>query len=193
MRYVMEKTTLYIKNMVCDRCIQAVTDILRSVGLRLLAVELGLAQVESPADGDAMRLLADRLAARGFELLADRKEQTVERIRNAVVEMVHYSSDGRPRNLSAHVAASLGADYSALSRLFSEATGMTIERYFIMQRIERVKELLQYGELSLAQIAWRMNYSSAAYLSTQFKSVVGMTPSQYKAQEANLRRAIDRV
>lgn len=190
----MEETTLYIKNMVCDRCIQAVSTALSAEGLRPVAVELGVARVEGVPGGDAVRSLAARLSGLGFELLADRKEQTVERIKSAVVSLVHYGAgDGRTRNLSGHITASLHSDYSALSRLFSEATGITIEHYYIMQRIERVKELLQYGELSLSQIALRMNYSSTAYLSAQFKSVVGMTPSQYKAQAGNLRRAIDRV
>lgn len=190
----MKETTLYIKNMVCGRCIQAVSTILREAGLTPLSVELGVARVEGTLDKAVEGLLRVSLARHGFDLLADRREQTVERIRNAVIELVHYGGgNGQATSLSAHIAGKLNADYSALSRLFSEFTGQTIERYFILQRIERVKELLQYGELSLSQISLKMNYSSTAYLSAQFKNVTGMTPSQYKAMPVNMRKTLDGV
>lgn len=187
------ETTLYIKNMVCDRCIAAVTTVLREMGLGPLSVELGVARISNTMGTESEAELRRRLSEQGFGLIGDRRKQTVERIKNAVVELVHYGGGGKAQNLSDYIAARLHADYSALSRTFSELTGITVERYFILQRTERVKELLQYGELSLSQIALRMNYSSTAYLSTQFKSVTGMTPSQYKALAVNARKRLDRV
>lgn len=186
-------TTLYIKNMVCDRCKAAVAVILTEVGLRPLSVELGVVHVCGTADDSQKKRLRSLLSSQGFTLLDDRREQTVERVKSAVIEMVHYGGGSKATNLSDYLSERLNADYSALSRLFSEFTGQTIEHYFIMQRIERVKELLQYGELTLGQIAMQMNYSSTAYLSTQFKNATGMTPSQYKAQTVNCRKQLDRV
>lgn len=134
------------------------------------------------------------LEALGFELLEDRRLQLVERIRTAVVRLVHHN-DGMPlrERLSDYLTRQLGHDYSALSKLFSEVSGTTIEKYFIAQKIERAKELLRYDELSLSQIADSLGYSSAAYLSAQFKSVTGMTPSRFRQQKTAVRRPLDRV
>lgn len=187
------ETTLYIKNMVCDRCIAAVGETLNAEGIKPVAVELGLVRIGGGIDKPTTEKLRDRLEKLGFGLLGDRREQTVERIKNAVVDMVHRGGSDRTANLSDYIAGRLNADYSALSRMFSGTTGCTIERYYIMQRIERVKELIQYGELTLGQIAADMNYSSTAYLSSQFKNVTGMTPSQYKTLKRNSRKRLDQV
>src|SRR3712207_6837274 len=117
----------------------------------------------------------------------DHRGQTIEKIRTAIVRLVHYDDGRSDVNLSSYLADELHADYSSLSKLFSEVVGVTIERYFILQRIERVKELLCYDELTLSQIALQMHYSSTAYLSSQFKSVTGMTPSQFKKMHENSR------
>ena len=115
------------------------------------------------------------------------------RIRSAVIELVHYRDGKSDVNLSEYLSSSLGIDYSVLSKLFSESEGMTIERYFILQKIERVKELLFYGEMSLGEIAFKMNYSSTAHLSAQFKSVTGMTPTQFKTTGRKELTQLDRV
>lgn len=186
--------TLYIKNMVCDRCIAAVRDALRRCGVEPVSVALGEALLPQPCGGTVRTAIRRELEALGFELLEDRRLQLVERIRTAVVRLVHHN-DGTPlrERLSDYLTRQLGHDYSALSKLFSEVSGTTIEKYFIAQKIERAKELLRYDELSLSQIADSLGYSSAAYLSAQFKSVTGMTPSRFRQQKTAVRRPLDRV
>ena len=179
--------------MVCDRCRMAVANLLSGMGVRPLSVELGVVTVAGSLPPGLRAELSEALGRLGFELLDDPREQTVDRIRTAIIHLVHYRGGLPDVNLSAYLSARLGSDYSALSKLFSEVTGVTIERYFILQRVERVKELLFYGEKSLAEIALELNYSSAAYLSTQFKAVTGMTPSQFKATKGSGLRAIDDV
>lgn len=183
----MKDTVLYIKNMVCDRCKMAVEHELRNLGLTPTKVELGVVCVKEEVDSECRAKIRAGLEALGFELLEDRQQQTVDRIKSLIIELVHYRNNKSGINLSAYLSEHLGSDYSALSKLFSENTGMTIEKFFILQKTERIKELLFYGEMSLSEIADMMNYSSVAYLSTQFKNITGMTPSQFKAlKEKNL-------
>lgn len=189
----MTVTTLYIKNMVCDRCRMSVNKALRDNGLHPVDVQLGVAQVEGDVSEAQRARLAGALQALGFELLADRRQQVVEQIRAAVIRLVHYRDNQSVNNLSDYLQQELHMEYSSLSKLFSEVTGMTIERYYIEQRIERVKELLTYGELTLTQIAFQLHYSSVAYLSSQFKMVTGMTPSAYKGLQRKDRRALDQI
>lgn len=186
-------TTLYIKNMVCDRCKAAVAKVLADLGLTPHAIELGTAEVDGTLDDAKLGLLRAALARQGFELLEDRQRQTVERIKSEIIKLVHYNGGAPAVNLSTFLSRKLNVDYSSLSKLFSENTGITIERYFILQRVERVKELLFYGEMSLGEIAARMNYSSTAYLSSQFKSVTGMTPTQFKAMRKKELKQLDKI
>lgn len=186
-------TTLYIKNMVCDRCKMAVDRTLRDNGLHPLNVELGEVKVEEDVADDKRQVIRADLEKLGFELLDDKRQQTIDKIRRAIIRLVHYRDNNSQLNLSDYLSSELHQDYSALSKLFSEVEGKTIERYFIEQRIERVKELIKYDELSLTQIAMKMNYSSTAYLSSQFKSVTGMTPTQFKTLKQNTRRSIDKI
>ena len=164
----------------------AVANLLSGMGVRPLSVELGVVTVAGSLPPGLRAELSEALGRLGFELLGDPREQTVDRIRTAIIHLVHYRGGLPDVNLSAYLSARLGSDYSALSKLFSEG-------YFILQRVERVKELLFYGEKSLAEIALELNYSSAAYLSTQFKAVTGMTPSQFKASKGSGLLAIDDV
>lgn len=189
----MGTTTLYIKNMVCDRCKAAVKQALSGVGLTPLSVELGTATVAETPDGAKLDEVRTALDKEGFELLEDRRKQTVDRIKSAIIELVHYRVDRPAVTLSAYLADRLGMEYSALSKFFSDETGLTVERYFILQRVERVKELIFYGEMSLSEIARKMDYSSVAYLSTQFKSVTGMTPSQFKATHGRQLKQLDKI
>ena len=188
-----EIKTLHIKNMVCPRCIMAVRQCLERLGLRPLSVELGTAVLPEPLDEDCRHLVAEALQTLGFELLDDPRAWLVEQIKTAVIDLVHYR-DGQPKaNLSGYLSTKLHRDYSALSKLFSETTGTTIERYFIAQKIERAKELLVYDKLTLNEIADRLGYSSAAYLSAQFKQVTGLTPSHFKRLKENKRRGLDEI
>lgn len=179
--------------MVCDRCIMAVEQTLRAVGIVPKRVGLGTAEVEDAPSEARHAELKERLHAIGFELLEDSRSQTVEQIKNEVVRYVHYSPVAQQsRKLSAVLAEELATDYSTLSKLFSESEGRTIESYAIAQRIERVKELLENPALSLKQIAFQTGYSSTAYLSAQFKRETGLTPTEYR-KAAPDRRPLDRV
>lgn len=186
-------TTLYIKNMVCDRCVMAVEKTLKDNGLTPLEVELGKATVDGKPTAEKLQQIRESLQAIGFELLDDKKQKTIEKIKTSIIQLIHYNDSQSLVNLSDYLQDKLHQDYSALSKLFSEYSSKTIERYYIEQRIERVKELLTYGELSLTQIALKMNYSSVAYLSSQFKSVTGMSPSQFKRLQTNTRKSLDKI
>ena len=186
-------STLYIKNMVCDRCKMAVSQTLQQVGLHPAKVELGEVSIEEDPSFVQLSTLRAALKELGFELLDDRRQQIIDHIKSALIRLVHYHDNQSSTNLSDYLSSELRQDYSALSKLFSEVEGKTIERYYIELRIERVKEFICYDELTLTQIALRMNYSSVAYLSSQFKSVTGMTPSQFKSMKGNLRTPLDKL
>lgn len=190
----MEKeTVLYIKNMVCNRCIWVVQEICRTLELPLVRVELGQVVLSAPLPQSLREALAHRLEEHGFALIPDRREQIVEQIRAAVIRMVRHEEPGSDQNLSACLSAAFHMDYSALSKLFSEQTSVTVEQYLILQKVERVKELLSYGELTLAEIADRVHYSSQAHLSAQFKKITGMTPTQYRKQKSHPRSSLDQI
>lgn len=189
----MENTTLYIKNMVCDRCVMAVNQTLRNNGLKPLEVELGKALVEGTIPPEKKEKLRSDLQGIGFELLDDKKLRTIEQIKTTIIRLVHYNDSNSPTTLSSYLQDELHQDYSALSKLFSEYASKTIEHYYMEQRIERVKELITYNELSLSQIAFKMNYSSVAYLSSQFKSVTGMTPTQFKNLQGSKRKTLNEI
>ena len=186
-----QTTTLHIKNMVCPRCIMAVRQCLADAGLQPLSVGLGTAVLAQSPAPDALERLRTGLEALGFELLDDPRLQLVEQLKNAVIEQVHYADREPLENLSDYLSRRFHREYSALSKLFSEQTGTTLERYAIAQKIERAKELLAYGELNLNEIADRLGYSSAAYLSTQFKAVTGLTPTAYRQARDKGRKPLD--
>lgn len=171
---------LYIKNMVCSRCKMVVKSELIKFGLHPSAVELGEATVKEELNDKQKKQLDKILISFGFALLDDKKSRTIEKIKNAIVELVHYSEEQLQTKLSEHISHQLNHDYNYLSNLFSEVEGTTIEKYFIAQKIERVKELLIYDELSLSEIALKLNYGSISYLSKQFKKVTGLTPTHFK-------------
>lgn len=187
------ENTLHIKNMVCNRCIMVVKSQLDGLGLQPVSVELGIAVLPDKVTDEVYRAVKESLEPFGFELIDDRKSQIIEQIKDTVIELVHYNDGDLRVNLSDYLASRLNRDYSSLSKLFSEVTNTTIEKYFIAQKIERAKELLVYGELSLNEIADKLNYSSAAYLSAQFKSVTGLTPSYFKKIKENKRKPLDEV
>lgn len=184
---------LRIKNMVCDRCVMVVRTELERVGCRVLAVRLGEAEVEGGLSPGEKARLAERLEALGFELLEDRRARMIEAVKRAVIELVRAEEVMPDVRLSEYLQERLRVDYRQISTLFSETEGRTVEKYFIAQKIERVKELLVYDELSLGEIAFRLGYSSVAHLSAQFKQVTGMTPSRYKLMGSAGRRTIDSI
>lgn len=180
---------LLVKNMVCPRCISAVRDLLVSEGLTVRSVSLGDVEIEDNLSDKERHSLADKLRDIGFELLDDPRSQLVEQIRVAVLKWVR--SEGERPRLSECLSRQLSKDYSALSKLFSEVKGVTIERFAIIHRIEYVKELLCYSQLSTSEIAYRLGYSSPAYLSSQFKQVTGMTPKEFRELGHHKRISLD--
>ena len=180
---------LLIKNMVCPRCISAVKDILVSEGLTVNSISLGDAEIEEELTDEQRLSLARKLHDIGFELLDDPRSLLVEQIRIAVQQWVRMPVE-RPK-LSDYLSRHLNKDYSTMSKLFSEVRGITIERFSILQRIEYVKELLCYSQLSTSEIAYRLGYSSLAHLSSQFKQVTGMTPKEFRELEKPDRTPLD--
>lgn len=186
---------LYIKNMVCDRCITAVNNVLTRMDLHPVSVSLGEATLsEASLTTEKLEQLRHSLETIGFELLDDRKSRILEKIRSTIIRLVHHSDELPRLKYSEIIASETGMDYPYLSRFFSESEGMTIEQYILRQKVERVKEFIGYNELTLSEIAERMGYSSVAHLSSQFRKVTGTTPSQYKKSGTKmLRSALDRV
>ena len=181
---------LYIKNMVCSRCKMVVKDQLIKFGVNPISVELGEVEIAEDLSGLQKEAFNKVLQSFGFDLIDDKKSQLIEKIKNTIVELVHSDAPLKI-NFSTQISKQLHHDYSFLSNLFSEIEGTTIEKYFIAQKMERVKELLKYDELSISQIADQLGYSSVAYLSNQFKKETGLTPSFYKSQRQNNRINLD--
>jgi AraC family transcriptional regulator len=184
-------TKLMIRNMVCPRCITSVGQILHEQGFQPLAVRLGEVDLEKPLSQQELEALGPALQRVGFELLDDQKKQLIERIKTLLLQQVQSGSIEEHFSLSKFLSAALHKDYSGLSRLFSEVEGITLEQYFILQRIEKAKEWLVYNEFTLGEIAWKLGYSSTQHLSAQFKRVTGMTPSHFKTIGAAGRRPIN--
>lgn len=171
---------LYIKYMVSLRCKMVVKEELKNLGLHYINVDLGEAEIFENLNNEQHQKLKENLSRSGLELLDDKKNILIERIKAVIIEMVHYSEELPKINYSDHIAERLNHDYTYLSNTFSEVKGITIQQYIIYHKIERVKELLLYDELTLTEISYRMQYSSVAHLSNQFKKVTGLTPSFYK-------------
>ena len=188
---VMKRELLHIRNMVCPRCIMAVEGILRENDIGFLNVSLGQVILQKELSEKERQELSSKLEKLGFELLEPGKSVIISKIKTLIIEYVHYSEESIPVNFSTYLSNQLHYDYSYLSRLFSSVEGITIERFITLQKIERVKELLFYDEFTLSEIAWQMDYSSAAYLSTQFRKETGMTPTQFRKSRTPGHRAID--
>jgi len=185
--------TIYVKDMVCNRCKMVVKSTLKNLGLHPVQVDLGEIELEENDISQVKEELRKELQSLGFDLLDDKKSRTIEKIKNLITDLVQNRSNKIDVKLSAYLTGELHQDYSALSNLFSDVEGITIEKYYILQKIEKVKELLVYDELSLTEIAHRLHYSSVAHLSTQFKKVTGLTPTHFKHIGAARRRALDQV
>lgn len=185
---------LHIKNMVCDRCILVVRQQLENLGFKAEHIALGSAEILPEPDEEHLQLISAALKVSGFELIDKEKDKTVEAIKNIVIELVHHSDLSEMHiSFSDLIGGRLDKDYAYLSRLFSDAQDTTIERFIIQQKVEKIKELLEYRELNLNEIAYQMGYSSSAHLSTQFKSITGLTPSQFKTSGQSERKPLDKI
>lgn len=185
---------LFVKNMVCARCERTVGRLLAAAGLRVKDLRLGEVDIEGEPAPEQWEAIRRALYEEGFELLEDRTSRLIEQIKTIVINEIHHETQ-KPEmmNFSEFLKNRTGYDYSHLSKLFSSTQGMTIEKYIIMQKIERVKEHLIYDELTLSEIAWRQGYSSSQHLSSQFRQVTGMTPTQFKSINQHDRKRLDEV
>lgn len=178
---------LYIKYMVSNRCKMMVKEELKKLGLHFILVDLGEIEIMEELTEDQKTTLKEALLVSGLELMDDKKAILIEKIKNVIIEMIHHTEEIIKTNFSDYLSEKLNHDYTYLSNLFSEVQGITIAQFIINHKIERIKELIIYDELSITQIAWKMNYSSVAHLSNQFKKTTGLSPSHFK-QMRDLRR-----
>lgn len=184
---------IYIKNMVCPRCISAVSNILKQLEISYASIKLGEVKLVSTLNANTKKELSEALQNSGFSLIDDRKSQLIEQMKNLVIEKTHHSNDDLNIKWANFISGELNLDYKYLSSLFSSVESITFEQYIINQKIERVKELIVYDELTLSEIAFKLQYSSVAYLSNQFKKVTGMPPSQFKESINRRRKFLDEV
>jgi len=184
---------LYIRYMVSLRCKMVVKEELKKLGLWYVFVDLGTVEVRGEVTDELLEQLKVNLLKSGLELLDDKRSILIERIKNVVIEMIHYDEELPKINFSDFISEKIGYDYTYLSNIFSEVKGITLQQYIIMHRIEKVKELLLYDELTLTEISYRLQYSSVAHLSNQFKKVTGLTPSFYKQLKQKRRTNLENL
>ncbi|NHN24660.1 helix-turn-helix transcriptional regulator [Flavobacterium jejuense] len=186
-------TKIHIKNMVCNRCILVVKSELEKLGCKIDTIELGEVIVSNDISENEKQIIATKLETFGFEILNDSSSKTIEKIKTVLIDLVHNKSNDINLTLSEYLIKNIHQDYSKLSNLFSNVEGINIEKYFINLRIEKVKELIVYDELSLSEIADVLNYSSVAHLSNQFKKVTGFSPTYFKKIKENKRIELDQL
>ncbi len=184
---------LYIKNMVCNRCKAVVKSELENFGLQLVSVELGLVELAATLTKPEIERLDTLLRHHGFEIIDDRKSRIIEQVKTLIIELIYQKDNFLQTNLSEYLAQQIGYEYSYISSLFSQQESITIEHYYIIQKIERVKELLVYDEMNLNEIAGLLNYSSASHLTKQFKKVTGLTPTYFKELKEQKRKPLDQL
>jgi AraC-like DNA-binding protein len=171
----------------------AVGQVLDQVGLSYSRIELGSVVLDTPPDKETLRTLEESLLPLGFELVKTREMKLVETIKNTLVSLVSSEDAASSENISDLISERTSEDYTKLSNLFSSIQGITIERYFILLKIEKVKEWLSYGDYNISESAWKLGYSSIQHLSSQFKKITGMTPSQYKKLSLKPRKSLDEL
>lgn len=179
--------------MVSNRCKIAVKEALKSLGLHYIVVDLGEVEIMEYLTDDLRSRLTILLRRSGLELMDDKKAVLIERIKTAIIEMVHYSEESSKVNCSDLLSTKLNYDYTYMANLFSEVQGITIEQFTIQHKIERIKELIIYGELNITEIAWKLNYSSVAHLSNQFKKVTGLSPTHFKQLKDKRRSPLEEI
>jgi len=179
--------------MVSNRCKMTVKDELTKLGLHFVIVELGEVEIMETITAEQREELKTGLLASGLELMDDKRAVLVEKIKNAIIEMVHHSDENIKINFSDYLSEKLDHNYTYLANLFSEVRGITIEQFMIAHKVEKIKELIIYDELNITEIAWKMNYSSVAHLSNQFKKVTGLSPSHFKQLKNKKRSPIEEI
>lgn len=179
--------------MVSIRCKMVVHDELTKLGVKYISIDLGMVEILNDIDEKQLSLFNDNILKYGLELLDDKKSILIERIKNVVINMIHYSDKIPKTTYSEYISEKLQYNYTYLANTFSEVTGITIQNYIIIHKIEKVKELLLYNELNLNEIAYKLHYSSAAHLSNQFKKVTGLTPSFYKNLQLKRRQNLENI
>ena len=183
---------LVIKNMVCPRCVEAVREVAESLNLNPLNVSLGELILDRETLTEQEKEALDRaLEAKGFKRIDERRSQLIQKIKTLVIQNIHHAEGGARHNWSELIGKEIPYEYSYVSNLFSRVEGITLEQYIIRQKIEKVKELLFYDELTLSEIAWKLGYSSPAYLNSQFKKVTGITPGEFRKLHQNKRNSLD--
>jgi len=187
------KLKIYIKYMVSTRCKMVVKEELRKLGLHFIVVDLGEVEIMETLSNDQREELRAVLLESGLELMEDKRAVLIEKIKNVIIEVVHHSNEIIKVNFSTYLSERLNHDYTYLANLFSEVQGTTIEQFLISHKIERIKELIIYGELNVTEIAWKMNYSSVAHLYNQFKKVTGLSPSHFKQLKDKRRSPIEEI
>ena len=179
--------------MVSNRCKMAVKEELKKLGLHFIVVDLGEVEIMETITPEQREQLKISLIDSGLELMDDKRAVLIEKIKNTIIEMVHHSDEMIKTNFSDYLSEKLDHDYTYLANLFSEVQGSTIEHFIINHKIERIKELIIYDELNITEIAWKMNYSSVAHLSNQFKKVTGLSPSHFKQLKDKRRSPIEDI
>ena len=179
--------------MVSNRCKAVVKEELKKLGLHFIVVDLGEVEILEQITEEQRNQLKTALSQAGLELMEDKKGILIEKIKNVIIEMIHHNSEMPSIKFSTYLSEKLHYDYTYLANLFSEVQGTTIEQFLIGHKIERIKELIIYGELNMTEIAWKMNYSSVAHLSNQFKKVTGLTPSHFKQLKLKRRQPIEEI
>ena len=187
------KQSLHIKNMVCPRCILVVRQIFGDLEIGFRQINLGEVELNQSLSDETKTELLKRLQEVGFSLIDDRRSRMIDKIKQLVIDQVHHPSEEGQVKWADLIPEKLHYDYKYLSTLFSSVEGITLEQYIIRQKIERVKELMVYDELTLSQIADQLGYSSVAHLSAQFKKVIGMNPSQFKTAFSHTRKGLDDI
>jgi AraC-like DNA-binding protein len=172
--------TLYFKYMVSNRCVMHVQAELEKLGLHYKSIKLGEAEIEENITIEMLEELNNALKMSGIELMDNKKSILIEKIKITIINLVHYSEEPLEIKFSVFLSQQLGHDYTYLANIFSKSLGITIEHYYIFNKIEAVKDLLSYSEMSITEIAWKMQYSSVAHLSNQFKKITGFNPSEFK-------------
>ena len=191
----MNFSSVYIKNMVCSRCMMVVEEIFKSENIQPVSVALGEVRLLEQLPDDKATSIRNQLKEKGFELIDDKKSLLLERTKSLVIDEIHHHDHFELKiNWSHFLADKLEVEYAYLSALFSSVNGITLEQYIIKQKIEKVKEYLFYDELSVKEIAFKLGYSSVAHLSTQFKKITGLTPTEFKeSREIINRTSLDQV
>ena len=184
---------LHIKYMVSNRCKTVVRTALKELGVHFVLLELGEVEIMERLTGEQRESLRNTLEDAGLELIDDKRSILIEKIKNVIVDMIHHSEEMIKVNASIYLSEKLNHDYTYLANIFSQVQGISIEQFTILHKVEKIKELLMYGELNISEISYKMNYSSTAHLSTQFKKVTGLTPTHFKQMKDKRRQVLDQI